>query len=134
VEPRKSFVFTDKAKRAGAYVAIQVHRVGVTEGTSTNVFGVKDGVVYTAPNGNRILPDTTRGTILELANKNGIEAVETFLSVGELLYCDEVFISSTTNKILPVKQIDQATFPVANYRITFHLQQLLENHILETRE
>ncbi|WP_158212301.1 aminotransferase class IV [Natranaerobius trueperi] len=125
--------YKEKANREGAYEAIQVHRLGVTEGTSTNVFGVKDGVVYTAPTGQRILPGITRDTILKLADRIGIKVVEKFLSPEELYNCDEVFISSTTIKILPVKQIDQVTFPVSDYKTTFVLQEELEKYTLENR-
>ncbi|ACB84225.1 aminotransferase class IV [Natranaerobius thermophilus] len=126
--------YKEKAKRAGAYEAIQVHRLGITEGTSTNIYGVKDGVIYTAPAGPRILKGITRTTVLELAEQQGIEVVEKFMTTGELLSCDEVFLTSTTNKVLPINQVDQVTFPVDQYRVTFTLQEELEKHIIENRE
>ncbi len=126
--------YKEKAKRAGVYEAIQVHRLGVTEGTSTNLYGVKDGIVYTAPAGPRILKGITRDTVLKLAKEQGIEVVEKFMTTSELFSCDEVFITSTTNKVVPLKQIDQVTYPVSEYRVTFTLQEELDKHILENRE
>ncbi len=125
--------YKEKAKKAGAYEAIQVHRLGVTEGTSTNIFGVKDGIVYTAPTGPRILRGITRVTIFELAEELGIEIAEKFMSISELLNCDEVFLTSTTNKVVPINQIDNVSFSVPEYKVTFELQKALDQHILEHR-
>lgn len=126
--------YKEKAKRAGVYEAVQVHQLGVTEGTSTNVYGVKDGVIYTAPATNRILKGITRDTVLELAEEQGIQVEEKFMTTSELCNCDEVFITSTTNKLLPVKQVDQVSYPVSEYRVTFTLMEELDRHILENRE
>src|SRR5947209_1807511 len=41
----------------------------ITEGTHSSLFGVKDGVLVTAPNGPDILPGTTRGLLFRLAGK-----------------------------------------------------------------
>jgi D-alanine transaminase len=79
----------------------------VTEGTRTNAFAVKDGVVYTGPLGPYLLPGITRGKILELARGLGLPVVEEFRSPGFFQGADEVFYTSCT-AIEPVTKINDA--------------------------
>ncbi len=123
--------YKEKARRAGAFEAIQEHDLGITEGTSTNLLAVKDGVIITAPAGPQILNGITRRTVLSLAEEMGVKIEEKFLTREELLNCDEVFITSTINQILPINQIDNTTYPVNRFDLTFVLQKALEKHIKE---
>ncbi|WP_416731635.1 D-amino-acid transaminase [Fictibacillus sp. JL2B1089] len=82
--------------------AIQ-HRDGtVTEGSSSNVFIVKDGTLKTHPSTNLILNGITRQIVIKLAKQNGISVLEEAFSVDDLLNADEVFITSTTMEVTPV--------------------------------
>jgi len=82
--------------------AIQ-HRDGtVTEGSSSNVFIVKDGTLKTHPSTNLILNGITRQIVIKLAQQNGISVLEEAFSVADLLNADEVFITSTTMEVTPV--------------------------------
>lgn len=84
-----------------------LHRDGiVTEGSRTNVHGVFDGVVVTAPADHRILAGVTRGIVLELATADGIEVVERSWTLDELAAADEVYMSSTTAGVRPIVEID----------------------------
>lgn len=121
--------YKEKAKRSGAFEAIQVCQYGVSEGTSTNVFGVKDNIIFTAPVGKKVLSGITRNTVLQLARENGLKVEEKFLSEEKLLDSDEIFITSTTIKLLPVKQINNVKFPVSRYEVTFLLQKKLSDFI-----
>jgi len=121
--------YKEKARQEGAFEAIQEHSVGITEGTSTNLFAVKDEVLLTAPSGNRILNGITRKTVLNLAEELGIQYEEKFMSKKELYCCDEVFLTSTINQVLPINQVDEITYPVDSFEITFKLQKALERHI-----
>ena len=123
-------IYKEKAKQEGAFEAIQVHETaGVTEGTSTSIFGIKDGILYTAPEGKRVLPGVTRKTVLMLAREVGIPYDEVFLTKEELLNCDEVFLSSTSCRVMPINQIDMMSFEVSKYEITFILQEKLDEYI-----
>lgn len=97
----------ERARRAGVLEAI-LHRegVGITEGSSTNVFAVCRGKLVTAPAGRYILRGVTRDIVLELARAAGIAVEERFLSREELLAADEVFITSTTLEVMPIARID----------------------------
>ncbi|MED1864561.1 D-amino-acid transaminase [Fictibacillus nanhaiensis] len=82
--------------------AIQ-HRDGtVTEGSSSNVFIVKNGTLKTHPSTNLILNGITRQIVIKLAQENGITVIEEAFSVDDLLNADEVFITSTTMEVTPV--------------------------------
>ena len=51
------------AADAGAFETIMLENGELTEGSSTTVHVVKDGVIHTPPNGQHILPGTTRDVV-----------------------------------------------------------------------
>ncbi|SNZ14577.1 D-alanine transaminase [Terribacillus aidingensis] len=94
------------AKEKGAYEAI-FHKNGqVTEGSSSNVFIVKDNVLYTHPAAQNILHGCVRNRVLNLAAESALEIQETTFSTQQLLAADEVFITSTTSEVMPVIEVD----------------------------
>lgn len=95
-----------EAADAGAVEAIMVRDGLVTEGSSTNVFVVKDGVVATPPTDHRILAGITRALVIELARGAAMESVERPITLGELRAADEVWLSSSTREVLPVTRLD----------------------------
>ncbi|MCG1009385.1 D-amino-acid transaminase [Salinicoccus sp. ID82-1] len=102
----------ERAVRAGAHETI-LHRDGVvTEGSSTNVFIVKDGVLRTHPVDNMILNGITRLEVLKVAEARNIPYEEKAFTVDELMDADEIFITSTTQEVTPVTEVDKKT--VAN--------------------
>lgn len=78
----------------------------ITEGSSTNVFGIKDGALYTHPLNNYILPGITRIRTLDLATELNIPIIEESMTVKSLLSMEEVFVTSTTVEVMPVIQIN----------------------------
>jgi len=97
----------EKAYRAGAREAIMFTADGfVTEGSSSNVFTVNNGVIRTPGLEENILPGITRKVVLELSLKLGIPAKEERISVRELYAADEVFITSTTLEITLLTEVD----------------------------
>ena len=95
-----------EAHKVGAEEAIQ-HRDGiVTEGASTNMWMVKDGVIYTHPDGNLVLPGITKIVLLDVARKAGIPVKEEAFTLEQLKNADEVFSSSTTIEAMPIVEID----------------------------
>jgi len=80
----------------------------VLEGTSSNIFMVKDRVVRTPPLSDHILGGITRKRVLEILEKKmRSAAVETKLTRSDLLSADEVFITNTHVEILPVTKIEE---------------------------
>jgi len=86
-----------------------VHDGVITEGTSTNVCFVKNGVVYTHAATNRILSGVTRNFVIELCKENGIEIIEFPLTVDKISNVDEAFLTGTSGEITPIIKIDNIT-------------------------
>ncbi len=92
---------------AGAKEAIIVDGRGrVLEGTSSNVFVVKDGVLMTPPDTEGILPGITRRYLLQAAETLEVPIRITTITTGDLLTGDEAFVSSTVREVLPVVRVD----------------------------
>lgn len=99
----------ERARRAGAIEALlEREGIGMTEGSSSNLFIVKDGRLLTAPAGRYILQGITRDIVLDLARTDGLSVEERFFSREELLGADEVFVTSTNMEVLPINAIDGA--------------------------
>ncbi len=104
-----SVLASNAAKTAGCHEAILVReeegRRFVTEGSHTNCYAVKNGVIYTAPLGKLILPGVMRSVVLKLAREIGIAVAEEFREPEFFICADEVLISAASG-ILPVATID----------------------------
>jgi branched-chain amino acid aminotransferase len=79
---------------------------GVTEGTTSNIFIVKQGVLKTPPASPYVLEGITRQVVLEIAREHKIPFMEERITPEDLLKADEVFITNTGIEIVPVTQID----------------------------
>ena len=98
-----------KIKESKAFEAILVDRNGyITEGSKSNIFMVKDGVLLTSPV-ETVLPGVTRGEIIELAISNKIKVEEVKYKYSDINKLDGMFISGTSPKILPINKIDDIT-------------------------
>lgn len=95
-----------KAEDNACDEALQHRGTVVTEGSSTNIFMVKDGAVITHPANELILNGITRLFIQQLAKQHNISFLEKTFSVEEASHADEMFISSTTMEITPVVRIE----------------------------
>lgn len=96
-----------QALEAGAYDAIFVAETGeVREGTSSNLFIVKDQGLITHPLTPRILPGITRMIILDICRAGGLSIEEAYFDKAALYAADEVFMSGTITEVLPITRID----------------------------
>jgi branched-chain amino acid aminotransferase len=73
------------------------------EGTSTNFYGVRDGVVYTAGEG--VLEGITRKIILELLPEIDVPICLQAITVQEISSLDEAFLTGSSRAVLPVVSI-----------------------------
>ncbi|KGX92543.1 D-amino acid aminotransferase [Pontibacillus halophilus JSM 076056 = DSM 19796] len=94
------------AKEHGAYEAILHRGERVTECSSSNVFLVKDGSVYTHPETNQILHGCVRTRVRTFCQEAGIPFVEQSFTVEDLQDADELFLTSTTSEIVPIVKVD----------------------------
>ncbi len=95
-----------RAKEAGAFEAILIRAGMVTEGSVSNVVAVRNGVLHTAPEGNKILSGVTRAIVLELARSERLLVSEEFVGREDLLRASEVFLTGTTVEVLSVVEVD----------------------------
>jgi D-alanine transaminase len=113
-----------KAYEAGVYEAILVDPDGcITEGSSTSVFWVQEGVLCTVPPGPEVLPSVTRALVLEIAREQQLPLREERIALDDFRRADEIFLASTTPEVCPIITLDGA--PVADGRpgpITRRLQ------------
>lgn len=96
------------ARAGGAYEAMMQRDGVVTEGGSSNMWIVKDGVLRTHPLSSDILAGITRRVVCGLAGEVGLAVDERAFSVEDAMAADECFLTSATSFVLPVTRIDDA--------------------------
>tara|TARA_R110002020_G_scaffold87061_24_gene215114 strand:- start:5119 stop:5985 length:867 start_codon:yes stop_codon:yes gene_type:complete len=96
-----------EAKSRGFDNALVLDMLGnVAETGTSNIFMVKDGVVFTpAPNGT-FLSGITRSRTMRLLREAGTEVVEKSLSVADFIDADEIFSTGNHSKVVPVIGIE----------------------------
>ena len=79
----------------------------VTESTVANIFLIKNGVLVTPGTSADILEGITRDSILKIAEDLKIKTEERTVDRTELYTADEVFISGSSARIIPVVSVDK---------------------------
>jgi branched-chain amino acid aminotransferase len=99
-----------EAKKAGVPEAVMLNERGrVAECTADNLFIVKNGGIMTPRLTEGALPGVTRGAVMELAEKQGLDVAETTLGLHDLYNARECFLTGTGAEIVPVVCIDGRT-------------------------
>lgn len=86
--------------------AILVRDGHVLEGSASNVFVIRNGVIATPPNGPEILPGVTRDLVIELAKEHRMACETRPIDVDELYEADEIWVTSSTREIHAVTRLD----------------------------
>lgn len=79
----------------------------LAEGCISNVFLVKDSILYTPPVETPVLAGVARKAVRELAMKISLDFVEKDLYINDCLEADEVFLTNVIMQIMPVTQIEK---------------------------
>ncbi len=99
-------IFRTEAKGEGCEEAFLLDRQGrLTEGTTSNIFLVKNGILKTPPLNQYVLAGVTRRAVLGLANQLKIPVREENLSPFDLYTADEAFITNTGVELLSVTRV-----------------------------
>lgn len=101
-----SVMLKQQAADAGVDDAILIRNGMLSEGTASNVFIVKDGVLSTPLTGHKLLSGITRDLVIEIAKNNAILVEERDIKAAELLDADEIWMTSSTREIAPVIQLN----------------------------
>lgn len=97
----------EQATQSDVVDAILLRDGFVTEGTASNFFMVKNGVLSTPPTSLHLLPGITRDLVLELAEANGIACDIRQINETELATADEIWLTSSTREIAPVIRLNK---------------------------
>jgi branched-chain amino acid aminotransferase len=85
----------------------------IAEGTGANAFFVKDGALHT-PTPDCFLNGITRQTVIELAQRRGIEVVERAIWPEELESFEQFFLTGSAAEVTPVAQAGPWSFEVGD--------------------
>ena len=96
-----------EANKLGAQDAIMVNAWGhLTEGTTSNLFFVREGHILTPSLDCGILSGITREMVIQLSKENGFHIEEGKWPGEELYEADEIFLTGTIKKVMPVSHLD----------------------------
>jgi branched-chain amino acid aminotransferase len=94
-----------KSNRPDAWSVLLDENGNLCEGVGSNIFVVGDEHVWT-PREKYVLPGVSRRTVMELAAQLGIPCEERDLDVYDAVTADEVFLTSTSLCICPVRSVN----------------------------
>lgn len=96
------------ARRKGAAEALWFTTDNrLAEGCVSNVFLVKDSILYTPPVETPVLPGIVRKTVCEIARQASMDLVEKDLFIADVLDADEVFLTNVIMEVLPVTGVER---------------------------
>ena len=120
----------------GADDAVMANQAGeVTEGTTFNIWIVKNGKVMTPHPTSGLLKGITRAKVIDLCVANKFDFEERAITTQELIDADEIFITSSTKGIMPVYKLDSKIYAESSAQrpVTEALRkcyiELIQNHI-----
>jgi branched-chain amino acid aminotransferase len=103
--------WAERAIEQGFDEVILLNEFGrATECTSANIFAAFGSEVVTPPTSEGCLPGITREVVVQDLRVPGIRVLERALSLEDLRAADELFITSTTRGLLPVREIPGRVF------------------------
>ncbi len=95
-----------QAADAGAQEALLIRDGKLLEGSSSNVWLVRDGRVATPPEQGCMLTGITRLAVIDACREAGVDVVERDIRVAELADADELWISSSLRELRAVTVVD----------------------------
>lgn len=130
-----SVLYAEKAYHAGADETILHRHDGrITECAHCNCHIIKDGVVYTAPADDRILPGIARAHLIRMCKKLGIGVSETPYYMEDLLNADEIIVTSSSNVCMYVDELDGRPAGGKDRETLFRLRDALYEEICVATE
>jgi len=86
----------------------------LAEGAITNIFLIKNKVLYTPMSGSGLLEGIMRNKVIE---KSSYEVIEKDLRIEDIDTADEVFITNSLMRVMPVKSIEGTDYHQNNFEI-----------------
>jgi len=105
-----SYLAYKKAEEHNCYDALLVSSADtILEGTRTNFFVLKERILITPPK-EEVLEGVTRATVIAVARMHDFSVQESSIPLARLAQYDGAFLTSTSAKIVPIRQIDEQHF------------------------
>jgi len=79
----------------------------LAEGCISNVFLVKDSVLYTPPVSTPVLAGVARKAVCRIAAEDSIKLVEKDLYIDDVLSADEIFLTNVIMEVMPVNSVEK---------------------------
>ncbi|MGZ8209880.1 MAG: D-amino acid aminotransferase [Burkholderiales bacterium] len=126
------------AADAGAVEVVMFRDGFLTEGSSSNVFVVKNGMILAPPKDNLVLPGITYDVVIELAQRHGLPCEMKPVPEQVVLEADEIWVSSSTKEVLAVTTLDGKPVgtgkPGAVFRRMYQLYQDFKRTVMRQPE
>lgn len=119
---------------AGADEVVMFRDGYLTEGSSSNVFAVKGGVLLAPPKNHLVLPGITYDVVLELAAANKVPLEVREIAEDEVRGADELWLTSSSKEVLAITTLDG--HPVGNgkpgpvFKLVYRAFQDLKGRIM----
>lgn len=94
----------------------------LAEGAITNVFIIKDEILYTPMKGSGLLEGIMRNKVIE---KSPFKVVEKNLRIEDLDTADEVFVTNSLMRVMPVRSIKDTEYHQTRFEITEKIRKEL---------
>jgi branched-chain amino acid aminotransferase len=94
-----------KARDPEAWAVLLDGQGNLAEGLGSNIFVVQHGTIYT-PREQFVLAGISRETVITLARESGLTVVEKDLDLFDAYNADEIFLTSTSLCICPVRSVN----------------------------
>ncbi|MBI2295350.1 MAG: D-amino acid aminotransferase [Betaproteobacteria bacterium] len=91
---------------AGADEVVMFRDGSLTEGSASNVFVVKRGVLLAPPKNQLVLPGITYDVVLELAAAKNVPSEVRKIPEDEVRNADELWLSSSSKEVLAITTLD----------------------------
>ncbi len=91
---------------AGATETVLFRDGMLSEGSASNIFVVREDVLYAPQKNHLMLSGITYDVVLELATAHGLKYVVRDITSSEVRSADELWLSSSTKEILPIVSLD----------------------------
>ena len=91
---------------AGAEEVVMLRDGYLSEGSSSNVFAVRNGVLLATPKNHLVLPGITYDVVLELAAATRLPVEVREIPEAEVRGADELWLTSSTKEVLAISTLD----------------------------
>jgi D-alanine transaminase len=99
------------------------------EGSNSNLFIVKSGIIITPPKSRYMLGGITRELLLKIAKQNEIPCEVRRISKQELFTADEIWVTSAARDVMPIIKLDNKIVNEGKVGLIWkQMQQFLQNY------